>query len=48
MTREAAEKVLSEPSVPKAKLEMRVAALDLLADVSILVASRPRREAHET
>lgn len=34
VTRETAEKVLTEPGVPREKLAMRMVALDLLADVS--------------
>ena len=35
VVRETAERVLSEPGVPKAKLEMRAAALELMAEVCL-------------
>lgn len=35
VVRETAEKVLSEPGVPKEKLAMRAVALDMMAEVSL-------------
>ena len=40
VTREAAEKVLTEPGVPKDKIALRITALDILADVSFSVVQK--------